>query len=71
MAVYKMFASWRAGHEAGEAPHQVFITSSATLKQQVRGVRARTGGRRCRRQQRRRRRQRWGIPGARWPAHAE
>lgn len=34
-AVFRMFDHWRAKFEVGEALHQVFITVSATLKDQV------------------------------------
>lgn len=34
-AVFRMFDHWRAAFEAGEPLHQVFVTVSATLKEQV------------------------------------
>lgn len=36
-AVFRMFDHWRAAFEAGEPLHQVFVTVSATLKEQVGG----------------------------------
>lgn len=35
-AVFRMFDHWRSAFEAGEPLHQVFVTVSATLKEQVR-----------------------------------
>jgi hypothetical protein len=34
-AVFRMFARWRAAFEEGRPLHQVFVTVSATLKEQV------------------------------------